>query len=115
MLCLYVAPSCRPNTVDVGNTLAQISWPNPMLLVGDFNAHSQSWGCWEDDARAVTLMDMFDDLDLVVLNDGSITRVATPPRRSSAIDLTLCCYALFVKLGSEHHTESRAVHESDFS
>jgi hypothetical protein len=37
---------------------------------------------------------MFDDLDLVVLNDGSITRMASPPRRSSAIDLTLCSSSL---------------------
>jgi Endonuclease-reverse transcriptase len=46
-----------------------------MLLVGDYNAHSQSWECHEDDARAGTLIEMFEDLNLVVLDEGSITRL----------------------------------------
>jgi hypothetical protein len=33
---------------------------------------------------------MFDGPWLVNLNDGSLTRITAPPRKSSAIDLTLC-------------------------
>jgi exonuclease III len=84
----YSAPNCRLNTVEVGNALKSLT--GPLMVVGDFNAHSQSWGCREDDARAGAVLEMADDLNLVVLNDGSITRIAAPPRRSSAIDLTFC-------------------------
>jgi hypothetical protein len=37
---------------------------------------------------------ILDDLTLVHLNDGSHTRIVTPPVRSSAVDLTLCSAGL---------------------
>ncbi len=37
---------------------------------------------------------IIDDLSLVLLNDGSLTRIASPPFRSSAVDLTLCSASL---------------------
>jgi hypothetical protein len=61
-----------------------------MQVLGDFNTQSQSWGCESDDSRACVVQSMFDGLRLVHLNDGLLTRIAAPPRRSSAIDLTLC-------------------------
>jgi ribonuclease HI len=123
VVSVYVAPNCRLNTVEVGNALANISSSHPMLLVGDYNAHSQSWGCHDDDTRAGTLIDMFDDLDLVVLNDGSITRMASPPRRSSAIDLTLCSSSLALDViwrviddlaGSDHFPILSSINPSQF-
>jgi hypothetical protein len=62
VVSVNVAPNCRLNTVEVGNALAKISPFHPMLLVGGFKGHSQSWGCRDDDARAGTLIDMFDDI-----------------------------------------------------
>jgi hypothetical protein len=60
------------------------------MVFGDFDSHGQSWGCNRDDARARIVQTMLDDLTLVHLNDGSHTRIATPPARSSAVDLSLC-------------------------
>jgi hypothetical protein len=45
---VYVAPNCRLNIAEVGSALANISSFHPMLLVGDYNAHMQSWGCHDD-------------------------------------------------------------------
>jgi hypothetical protein len=40
---------------------------------------------------------MFDGLNLVHLNDGTLTRFAAPPRISNAIDLTLCTAGLALR------------------
>lgn len=64
--------------------------PEPRFILGDFNAHSQQWGCAFDDQRANILSSVFDDNNLITLNTGEHTRVVCPPRLSSAIDLSLC-------------------------
>jgi exonuclease III len=92
IICAYCAPNWGLNTREVGAALAGAC--HPKLVMGDFNTHSQSWGCELEDSRARTVSEMFDELGLVHLNDGSHTRLAAPPRRSSAIDLTLCSAAL---------------------
>jgi endonuclease/exonuclease/phosphatase family metal-dependent hydrolase len=72
-------------------SLLEFFWENnhPMIVCGDFNTHSQSWGCESDDVGANILQAMLDDHDLVHVNDGSLIRIAAPPNKSSAIDLTL--------------------------
>jgi exonuclease III len=72
----------------VSDVLAGIQ--GPILIMGDFNTHSRSWGCEFEDSRTHRVFDMFEQLNLVQLNDGTHTRIAEPPRRSSAVDLTLC-------------------------
>jgi ribonuclease HI len=67
---------------------------SPMLICGDFNAHSQSWGCERDCSRAGIMQTILDELSLVHLNSGTHTRIAAPPFRSSAVDLTLCSASL---------------------
>jgi exonuclease III len=84
----YCAPNSRFNTPQIGIKLKSLN--GPLILVGDFKAHSQSWGCHDNNTRADAITELLDDLNMVVLNDGSITRIAAPPRQSSAIDLTLC-------------------------
>jgi hypothetical protein len=86
----YFPPNCRLNSDEVGDELG-----NPIMVFGDFNAHSQSWGCKTDDTRAWIVQIMLDKLALVHLNDGSHTRIAAPPTScSSAVDLTLCSKGL---------------------
>jgi Endonuclease-reverse transcriptase len=75
-------------------------WPciqGPILIMGDFNTHSRSWSCEFEDCRTHRVIDMFEQLNLVHLNDGTHTRIAAPPRRSSAVDLTLCSSDLALK------------------
>ena len=42
------------------------------------------------------MMDLIDDLNLNILNDGSFTRIAVPPFHSSCVDLSLCSSTLFM-------------------
>jgi exonuclease III len=84
----YNAISLGINPRYVESALLEVS--HPMVVCGDFNTHSQAWGCENEDGNARVVHAMFDNLRLVHLNDGSFTRIAAPPHRSSAIDLTLC-------------------------
>lgn len=88
----YCPPDCRLNSVEISAALTEIG--SPILIFGDFNAKSQAWGCAENNSRASVMQTIIDDLALVFLNDGSLTRIASPPFRSSAVDLTLCSAGL---------------------
>jgi Endonuclease-reverse transcriptase/Reverse transcriptase (RNA-dependent DNA polymerase) len=88
----YFPPDCRLNSVEFSAALTDLG--SPMLVFGDFNAHSRAWGCENANLRASVMQAVFDDLSLVYLNDGSLTRIASPPYRSSAVDMTLCSSGL---------------------
>lgn len=85
----FPATSVIPLTKNAMKTLID-QIPAPRMLLGDFNAHGQQWGCATNDRRAVLLMAVFDDCGLTTLNSGEITRVACPPRPCSSIDLSIC-------------------------
>ncbi|XP_052739677.1 RNA-directed DNA polymerase from mobile element jockey isoform X2 [Bicyclus anynana] len=65
--------------------------PTPLILLGDFNCHHISWGCYYSDSFSNVLIDIFDRINVCILNDGSPTRRVYPgqdPR--SAVDLSAC-------------------------
>jgi exonuclease III len=62
---------------------------SPSLILGDFNAHHNSWGDHTNDQRGRVMMEFLDELNLVHLNDGTLTRIPRPPSRGSAIDISL--------------------------
>lgn len=74
------------------NCFAQIQ--SPKFILGDFNAHGVDWGCEHNDNRSQILQSAFDDDHLVTLNTGEFTRVAVPPARCSALDLSACSSSL---------------------
>lgn len=82
---IYITNNIEESVLD--DVLCQL--PKPHVLAGDFNAHSQAWGSYKEDARGKTVLEFLSCNELVFLNNGSITRKACPPKRSSAIDLTL--------------------------
>jgi hypothetical protein len=75
--CLLCAPGWGLNSREVGDALAVVS--HPMLVLADCNTHSQSWGCDSKDSSARAVQSLFDGLNLVHLNDGTLTRIAAPP------------------------------------
>ena len=86
--------------------------PQPSIFTGDLNGHHQVWGCADTDARGRLVMDVIEELGLTIVNDGSITRIARPPLRPSAIDLTFSSPSLSLSLnwrvledrgGSDHY------------
>lgn len=85
---------------------------SPVVVLGDFNAHHSSWGAPRDDHFGIQIADLFDDLNLGVLNDGSPTRRPVPGQSRSYVDLSLCSPSLLSVLiwsildlsyGSDHY------------
>lgn len=64
-------------------------FPSRTILAGDFNAHLRLWGSSHDDWLGNLLIDVLEDQNFVVLNDGSPTRLTKPHQNTSAVDLTL--------------------------
>lgn len=84
----------------------------PLVVLGDFNAHCYAWGSEYENNREMAIIDILNQHNLIFLNDGTNTRIAKPPQRSSVTDLTLCSALLAVRplvwrvledtLGSDH-------------
>lgn len=70
----------------------------PSVYSGDLNAHHQTWGCANTDSRGRLVLEVIEELGLTINNDGSITRIARPPSRPSAIDLTFSSPSLSLSL-----------------
>lgn len=67
------------------------SIPSPIILMGDFNAHHMSWGSSHNDLFGLALLELFDDVNLCIVNDGSPTRRVYPSQNPrSAVDITVC-------------------------
>lgn len=88
------------------------SIPPPIVILGDFNVHHTSWGSHSCDSVSSAFLDLFDNLNLCVLNDGSPTRRVQPSQNpKSAVDLSLCSPSISSRvfwqvipssLGSDH-------------
>ena len=59
----------------------------PLLLMGDLNAHHQLWGCENNSARGSEVDAIFNDFELICLNDGNHTFLSSSNGTRSAIDL----------------------------
>ncbi|XP_062532972.1 uncharacterized protein LOC134201741 [Bombyx mori] len=73
--------------------------PPPVAVLGDFNIHHSSWGCYQNDSLSSAFLDLVDDHNLCILNDGSPTRRVLPGQNpKSAVDLSLCTPATSSRL-----------------
>ncbi|CAH2092091.1 unnamed protein product [Euphydryas editha] len=58
--------------------------------MGDFNTHHTTWGCHSSAGFALVLVDIIDDANLCILNDGLPTRRGHPNQNhKSAVNLSL--------------------------
>jgi ribonuclease HI len=115
VISIYIPPGVRFNRAELEQKILQARERvhAPILVVGDPNAHSSIWdrSCGND-SRGQLLMEIFEDHDLICLNNGLPTRIARPPIRSSALDVTMCSQELAIlncnwnlindSLGSDH-------------
>ncbi|EFN85690.1 hypothetical protein EAI_10578, partial [Harpegnathos saltator] len=63
----------------------------PVIVAGDFNAHSDGWGCgpWQLDRRGNTVIGWAAGLSLILMNEGSESTCVRPGGGgASVIDLT---------------------------
>lgn len=88
------------------------SIPEPLILAGDFNAHHTSWGCGSDTPRGREVLEIIDDNNLVLLNDGQPTTIGSLTWRANALDLSLvspslalqCKWSVLdIPLGTSYH------------
>jgi len=91
---IYLSPSSKFNSSDVDNLITQL--PPPILLLGDFNAHSSSWGCSKTDNRGKLVEDILLKHNLSLLNDGSYTYLHPATGSLSAIDLSITSPSLYL-------------------
>jgi hypothetical protein len=81
-LCsLYLPPSSTWNHADLLNIVTQL--PKPMLLLGDFNAHSTLWGCTSTDSKGQKITNFLLQSNLCLLNGKSNTYVCTSCNRDA--------------------------------
>jgi len=105
---IYLPPTMVFNSTDLENLIAQL--PPPILLLGDFNAHSTLWGCSKTDLRGKMIEDLLLKLNLSILNDGSNTYLHPATGSSSAIDLSIASPSLYLDFSWELVTD---LHGSD--
>ena len=66
------------------------STQGPILVMGDFNCHHFRWGSERCDSFGESLVEILDDLNLCILNNGCPTRRSPPGQQKSCVDLTFC-------------------------
>lgn len=96
ILSIYIP---HPNASIISElSLIFSSLPPPLIVLGDFNCHHPMWGSRAPDSFSPYLLDLIDDFNLCILNDGSPTRQVSPLQNPSAVDLSLTSASLSSKL-----------------
>nr|CAI5825473.1 unnamed protein product [Callosobruchus analis] len=88
VLSLYRPPNVKASAQDYINIFSQLR--HDCLIGGDFNAHHEVWGspmCSRDGSILIEALDTFQDL--IIVNDGSATRINMPGQNKSAVDVTI--------------------------
>ena len=98
---IYLSPSVIILTEDLEHLIQQL--PKPFLLLGDFNGHSTVWGSDVTSARGLMLENLFSDLNLCLLNDGSKTHYYSANGGFSSIDLSVCDPSLVLEFEWKVH------------
>ena len=83
---IYLSRSHQLTTALLNNLYDQL--PSPCIIVGDFNAYSTVWNSTSTDTRGRCIEEFLLRNNLVVLNNGSPTRIGY--NSESIIDLTFC-------------------------
>jgi ribonuclease HI len=67
----------------------------PLIVLGDFNCHHSSWGSYHSDTFSSFLIDLFDDINVCVINDGTPTHRVYPGQNPHSVpDLSACSPSL---------------------
>jgi len=86
---IYLPPSDHIAKTDLINLIEQLPSPS-FVLLGDFSGHSPVWGNESYNSRGQMLKDLFSEMDLCSLNDGSSTYIHPATGSTSALDLSIC-------------------------
>ena len=79
---VYLPPGVAFPSLELSRLMAEL--PSPVLLLGDFNAHSSAWGGDSTDSRGRLLENFIHNESLYVLNTGMRTHFTLPSGRTGA-------------------------------
>nr|CAH7754483.1 unnamed protein product [Callosobruchus chinensis] len=86
-ISVYKPPDVTVSQAESSNIFQQI--PNKKIICGDFNCHHTTWGCQTNSSQGSKLIDAIDEEELVIMNNGSPTRLYRPNQSPAAVDLTI--------------------------
>ena len=93
---IYLPPSVPVRGADLYHLFEQL--PRPFIVVGDLNGHNPLWGSDHCDSRGRLFEEVFNDLNLCILNDGSPTYCHPASGSKSMLDLSVADPSLFLDL-----------------
>ena len=91
---IYIPPNKRISQNDLENLLLQL--PQPYIICGDFNGHSELWGCSDTNDRGKILEDFNTENNLCLFNSNQHTYLHPGSGSFTAIDLSLCHPSLYL-------------------
>ncbi|GBN36227.1 hypothetical protein AVEN_233521-1 [Araneus ventricosus] len=89
---LYLPPNTHIDKTNLNNLVLQL--PEPFVILGDLNGHSQIWGSDDTNSRGRQIEKLLHDHNLCLLNTHEITHFHTPTRTFHCIDLAICSPSL---------------------
>ena len=101
---IYLPPGDRFNIADLEHLLAQL--PKPFIIMGDFNSHSNVWGCRDTDQKGRIVEDVINRNNLLLYNNKSYTYLHPGTGTYSAIDLTLADASIFLDYSWKVHDDT---------
>lgn len=108
---IYIQPHETPETItrEIQKILDDI--PSPVVLLGDFNSYSELWGSNRNDSRGLArgraVESILGDNNLVVMNDGSMTRIDPRDGTTSALDLSIASSSIMWRFGWRVENDTR--------
>lgn len=101
---VYIPHPSSDIFVELSSILSNL--PGPILVLGDFNCRHTLWGSHLCDPVSSFLLDLLEEINLCILNDGSATRRSSPVQNVSIPDLTLSSPSLVGSLSWRvlHHS-----------
>ena len=67
---IYLPPGDHFNMADIEHLISQL--PKPFIIMGDFNSHSNVWGCRDPDQKG-RIIDVINRDNLLLYNNKSYT------------------------------------------
>ena len=90
----YFNPCKQLEEKDMNSLLHHVKDPTKLIIVGDFNSHNTLWGSVNTDSNGHLIENFIIQNDMVVLNDGSGTRMDPHSGKTSCLDLSLTSSSL---------------------
>lgn len=87
IISIYRPPSLFMNSRAWSNIMSNFG--SNLIIGGDFNAHSGLWGSPITNRDGNELLEAIECSNLIVLNDGSSTRLVPPNYQKSCVDVSL--------------------------